>query len=183
MKKILCTIFFIILSITLNAQDITKTNPDKSFSKNSDWFFEGSVAFTVGTQSYVGVTPLIGYKITPNFHSGATLSYFHFWDNTYDNNPRESNVFGGSIVFRWLPVKEFFLSFEPAVYSYKVYSDATTYENKAVTFLFIGAGYNYYLNPNMFLTFQTKIDLLGDSGSPYANSWYPFFNAGIGFSL
>src|SRR3974377_939817 len=146
MKKIIFTFLLFILTVPLNAQDFTKTFEDNSIliSKEKKWFFEGTVSFTFGTKSYVGVTPLIGYKITPYVHTGASLSYFHMWDRTYPDNPTQSDVLGGSIIARWVPIKELFFQLEPAIYSYKVYSDITTYKNKGVPFLFLGAGYNYY---------------------------------------
>ena len=167
---------------SLYAQHSTVKNQEAVFPKEKKWFFEGNINLALGTYTQVGITPLIGYKISPNVHTGATLSYIHSWDDTYDNTV-ESDIFGGSLFIRWVPVKEFFLFAEPALYSYKVYSDITTYDNKGVPFIFIGAGFNYYLNPNMFLTFQAKVDVLHDEDSPYEDEWHPYFSAGIGFGL
>ena len=183
MRNVSFIIFFLFISITLNAQDSTKIYQPVTNKKSNKWFFEGSVSLSLGTQKHFGITPLIGYKISPFVHVGATLSYYHFWDNTFGDNPTESNIFGGSLLARWVPVKEFFLQIEPAMYSYKVFSDITTYENKAVPFIFLGAGFNYYVNPKMFLVFQAKFDVLKDKHSPYKDQWHPFFNAGVGFAL
>jgi hypothetical protein len=197
MIKLLITILILSMTVVLNAQDNeiipqdktnnyqdnVKLNQDNSFTKDKNWFFEGTVIFSLGTQSQLGVTPLIGYRINPDFHAGASLTYYHLWNNTYPDNPTQSDVFGGSIILRWVPIRELFFQFEPAVYSQKVYSSITTYENKGVPFLFVGAGYNYYLNPDIFLTFQIKIDVLRDESSPYGDTWHPFFNAGVGFGL
>jgi hypothetical protein len=184
MKKLLLSVLFLIVSVSLYAQDTTKVaQPAPYAKKSSKWFFEGSVSLSLGTISHVGITPLIGYRITPKFHAGATLSYFHGWDKTYTDNPAESNLFGGSVFARWAPVKEFFLQVEPAMYSYKVYTSITTNEVKAVPFIFVGAGYNYYINPKVFLIFEAKVDILNDKNSPYRNEWHPFFNAGVGIAL
>ena len=48
----------------------------------------------------------------------------------------------------------------------------------AIPFVFLGAGFNYYLNPKLFLVFQAKVDILNDKNSPYKDQWNPFFNAG-----
>jgi len=183
MKNVLLFIFIFFISFSLNAQDSTKINQPITNNKSNKWFFEGSVSLSLGTQKHFGITPLIGYKITPFVHAGATLSYYHFWDNSFGNNPTESNIFGGSLLVRWVPIKEFFLQVEPAMYSYKVFSDITTYENKAVPFIFLGAGFNYYVNPKMCIVFQAKIDVLKDKHSPYKDQWHPFFNVGVGFGI
>jgi hypothetical protein len=167
---------------SINAQNSIIKNEDANFKKNKKWFFEGDINLALGTYSQLGITPLIGYKITSYVHTGVTLSYIHSWDDTYENTV-ESDIFGGSLFIRWVPVKEFFLFAEPALYSYKVYSNITTYENKGVPFIFIGAGFNYYINPNVFLTFQAKVDVLHDDDSPYEDEWHPYFSAGIGFGL
>jgi hypothetical protein len=184
MKKLLISVLIISVTISLYAQDTTKVSQPAPYAKKSSkWFFEGSVSLSLGTISHIGITPLIGYRITPTVHAGATLSYFHGWDKTYVDNTTESNLFGGSVFARWVPVKEFFLQVEPAIYSYKVYTNITTNETKAVPFIFLGAGFNYYVNPKMFFIFQAKVDVLNDKNSPYKNEWHPFFNAGVGFAI
>jgi hypothetical protein len=184
MKKLLLTVLIVIVSVSLYAQDSAKVSqPKQPYVKNSKWFFEGSVSLSLGTISHVGITPLVGYRITPMIHAGATLSYFHGWDNTYANNTTESNIFGGSVLLRWVPVKQIFLQLEPAIYSYKVSSDYTTFENKMIPFVFIGAGFSYNVNPRLALIFQAKIDLLNNKNSPYKDQWHPFFNAGIGIAI
>jgi hypothetical protein len=57
------------------------------------------------------------------------------------------------------------------------------YTNKAIPFVYAGAGLNYYVNPNVFLTFQVKVDMLRDSQSPYGNAWHPIYNVGVGFGM
>jgi len=183
MRNITITVFILLFSVSLCAQEAVNTGGGSAPAKPSRWFFEGTLSLSFGTVSHIGITPSVGYKVVPTFHTGATLSYYHGWDETYPENKTQSNLFGGSIFGRWVPIKEFFMQIEPAVYSYKVFNNTTTNEVKGVPFIFLGLGFNYYLNPKVFLTFLAKVDVLKSDDSPYKDEWHPFFNTGVGFSF
>jgi hypothetical protein len=182
LKKIFISIAVLLLCTSVYAQSGAFKNPENPPLNSKKWFFESSFLLALGTYSQVGITPLIGYKISPQVHSGATLSYAHSWDNS-TGIVAESDIFGGSLFLRYVPIKEFFLQVEPAIYTLKDYSVGTNYENKGVPFIFVGAGVNYYVNPEFRLTFQAKVDILNNVNSPYQNEWHPFMSVGIGLGL
>jgi hypothetical protein len=173
--------------ISVDGKNITDIAADKFFRqeiavKQNPWYFGGDINLSFGNYSYVGLSPLVGYKISPQFHVGAQISYAHAWDNRYTVET-QSNMYGGSLFARYYPIKELFFLLEPSLGSYSVYSAYSSYTNKAVPFIFAGAGLNYYINPKVFLTFQVKVDVLHDSQSPYGNEWHPIYNAGVGFGM
>ncbi len=159
-----------------------KLSQQETATKTSPWYFGGDINLSLGNYAYVGLSPLVGYMISPQFHIGAQISYAHAWDNRY-TVATQSNMYGGNLFARFYPIKELFFMLEPAIGSYSVYSAYSTYTNKAIPFVYAGAGLNYYFKPKVFLTFQVKVDVLRDSQSPYGNEWHPIYNVGVGFGM
>lgn len=182
MKIQLLAVILLLVTMQIYPQDRASSGIGETSAKGSNWYFGGNVNLSLGTYSYFGISPFAAYRISPQVHAGARLSYAHAWDKTYSITT-ESNLFGASLFLKYVPVKEFYLMVEPALYSYEVKSSSTKFVNKGVPFIFLGAGFNYYLNPRTFLSFEVKFDVLNDDDSPYKDRWNPFYSAGIGFGI
>ncbi|MFY9310900.1 MAG: hypothetical protein WAQ28_17770 [Bacteroidia bacterium] len=92
----------LLISALCFAQDsamIRKNNPQERFWDKV--FVGGNFGVQLGTSTFIDVSPLIGYRITPKFSAGigATYQYFHYKDRYYD---LETNVFGGRVFGRYL---------------------------------------------------------------------------------
>ncbi|MEH0158657.1 hypothetical protein V6R21_31750 [Limibacter armeniacum] len=64
-------------------------------------FFGGNVGFQFGDVTLVNLAPLIGYKITPQLHSGVVFSYTYYKDKRF-NPTFNQNIIGGRIFARYI---------------------------------------------------------------------------------
>lgn len=93
---------FLLISACCFAQDSTMIRKNKLRERFRDKVFVGgNFGLQLGTSTFIDVSPLVGYRITPKFSAGigATYQYFHYNDRYYD---LETNVFGGRVFGRYL---------------------------------------------------------------------------------
>lgn len=100
MKK---TFFFLFLAFTVivaNAQFINDEEPEyaeDNIPKLRDkLFFGGNLGLTFGQFSYVNISPIVGYKIKPNFSAGVGIIYEYFSDQRYQPY-YSTTIFGGKL--------------------------------------------------------------------------------------
>lgn len=92
----------LLISVFCFAQDSAMIRKNKP--KDRFWdkvFVGGNFGIQLGTSTFIDVSPLAGYRITPKFSAGVgvTYQYFHYKDRYYD---LETNVFGGRVFGRYL---------------------------------------------------------------------------------
>jgi hypothetical protein len=108
--------FIITAGLALNAfnsfsQDTPPANPmydggnhapaDASPLKNR-FFFGGSLGLQFGSATYIDVSPLVGYKITPKLHAGVGLTYIYYKvKDSYYNYAYETSIYGGRVFGRY----------------------------------------------------------------------------------
>lgn len=194
MKNLIILLFVLLFSVISLAQDF-QSNPgeinpfksdklSKSFSDNL--YFGGEVGFSLGTYTAIGLSPIIGYKITPQVHFGLKAGFEHAWDGRYDPTV-EYNNYGGSAILRYLPVRNVYLFTEGAYYSYEyasrdIYTGIVTKDRSGVPFLFLGAGVFTPIAKGISLYAEGKMDVINDQKSPL-KQWVPIFSVGIVYGL
>lgn len=102
-KLILYSSLFILSLGSINsfAQDSTmirKHPPKKNFRDKI--FFGGNVGLQFGVETFVDVSPLVGYKFTDKISAGigATYQYYRYKDRYYNF---ETNIYGGRVFGRY----------------------------------------------------------------------------------
>lgn len=141
----------------------------------SRWRFGGGLGLSVGNNSTgIYISPSLGYMITSDLETGATLAYSY---NKYRNY--KYNVFSGGIFGNYHIIPELFTRVH-----YEYYVGDRKYNNLSDTFnenaLWIGAGYQNYGR----VRFQAGImynTLYDEENSLFSSPWRPF--AGISMSF
>jgi hypothetical protein len=144
-------------------------------------YWGGSVGMSFGDYTSISITPLIGYKVTPRFHLGGTVSYEYVSDSRYSETFTSSN-YGGSVFSRFLLTPKIYAhaEFADISYEYKVNEQAS--DRFWVPFLYLGGGIIQPMGPKASLFVEVLFDVLQDDKSPYKD-WTPFvsFGVGVGF--
>lgn len=191
MKKILLLV--IIPFYFLFAEDSSKNtneeinniyNPFKSPAAQSKVYYGGNVGFRFWNDYfYLGVYPLVGYKITPQLSVGGKLGYAYISDSRVDPSYNTHN-YGGSVFTRYRVVPQFYLHGEFVYFSYERQTFNLTslrLENERVwvPFILLGGGLSQMISPNVWVFAEVLFDVLQDSNSPY-KKWDPFISFGVG---
>jgi hypothetical protein len=201
MKKIVFTLLIIFsVSAAIYAQEsgtdkslksggVVKLTDAAAKKLSDNLFYGGEFGATFGDYTSVSITPQIGYKISDYFSTILKVGYAYASNKDYkgsDGGVLYYNQYGGSVVVRYAPVRQFYLMLEPSYYSYEIpvqsLSTVNTYfydkERAAVPFVYFGAGtYHGFNNSRFGVTAEIKVDLLRDSNSPY-EEWKPIITVG-----
>lgn len=193
MKYIILSILFIFSSFTLaqttdsvktNEQKETKTSQNTS-AGGSKWYYGGEVGFAFSSNYFsIGVDPLVGYKVTPQFSLGAKIGYTYISDDRYEPLPAlNSSNYGGSIFSRYRIIPQLYAHAEFAYWSYENAYNITNegYETERVwvPYLLLGGGYSQMISPNVWAYAEILFDVINDANSPY-DEWDPFLSIGVG---
>nr|MCU0364988.1 hypothetical protein [Ignavibacteriaceae bacterium] len=138
---------------------------------------------------YLGVYPLVGYKVTPKLSLGAKIGYAYVSDDRYEPFPAlKTSNYGGSIFSRYRIIPQLYAHAEFAYWSYESINSFNTLENTYntdrywVPYLLLGGGFSQNVGPNVWLFAEVLFDVINDENSPY-ESGDPFvsFGVGVGF--
>ena len=163
-------------------------NPFNPSASQSKVYYGGNVGFRFwNNYFYLGVYPLVGYKITPKFSVGGKLGYAYISDSRYDPSFNSSN-YGGSIFTRYRIIPQIYAHAEYVYFSYEgitsynAVSNSYNTERVWVPFLLLGGGFSQMVGPNVWVFAEVLFDVINDPNSPY-KSGDPFvsFGAGVGF--
>ncbi len=144
----------------------------------SKFYYGGGLNLTFGSVTEVGISPLIGYKVTPQFSVGSqlTFEYFKYDRGSYDYN---ATNYGASLFTRYRFVPQVYAHMEFSMMNY----DFQTYQGDSnrdwVPFLFVGGGFSQPLSKNTWVNAQLLFDVIQDENSPYKD-WEPFYTIGVG---
>jgi len=94
-------LLFVVSSQMLSAQFISDEEPeyakDTIPSFRDKLFFGGNLGLTFGSYTYINISPIVGYRIHPNFSAGIGGIYEYVKDNRFTNQTYETTLFGGKI--------------------------------------------------------------------------------------
>jgi hypothetical protein len=191
MKKILLLIIlplsFLLADGTGESQDKETNsiyNPFKPASAQSKVYYGGNVGFSFwNNYFYLGIYPLVGYKITPKFSVGGKLGYAYISDSRVEPTFNTHN-YGGSVFTRYRVVPQFYLHGEVVYFSYErqtfnIANQQIEKERVWVPFILLGGGFSQMVSPNVWVFVEVLFDVLQDSNSPYTD-WDPFISFGVG---
>jgi len=153
----------------------------KSKRPGSGFFFGGGLGGGYSTySSYIQITPIIGYRVTPKFQVGSRLTYMHQWYKDYRGNNYNYDIYGGSLFFRYVFWKFLYAQAEYEILSVPDYYSSDANVNRSVHSLFAGLGFMQHLGGSAFLTVSVLYNFLEDEYTPYSN---PLVRVGFGFGL
>jgi hypothetical protein len=157
------------------------TPAKKGKKKGSRIFFGGGIGGGYSTySSYIQVTPIIGYGITPKLQIGSRITYMHQWYKDYNNVKYNYNIYGGSLFLRYIFWKSLYAQTEYEILSVPDYYSTDANANRAVHSLFAGLGFMQHVGGSAFLTVSVLYNFLDDMYSPYSN---PLIRVGFGIGL
>ncbi len=182
-------ILFVLLTVSTFIQAQDKFQQNRSSTIENRWFTGGNLGFQFGDQTFIDVSPLLGYKITENISAGISATYKYFKYNKFYYDPTynkwydyTSNVFGGSIFGRYFFMEELFgqAEYEFLHFKHDNYdaSGVKFMESSDVSSLFLGGGYRQYVSDNASFDLIVLWNLNESLESPYQN---PVIR--IGFNL
>lgn len=187
MKKILAFTLFMIMILTINAQNYNRSQQDVTVGSaigfdKSKLTFGGGFGLQFGSYTLINIAPQVGYNFSNNFNAGAGISYSYYKDDFYDYNDKwneKRHYAGFNIYARYYPIQYIVLSVQPEAnrmwLTQERKSDGIKYtENKFVPSVTVGAGVRF--GP---MTAMLKYDIVQDKFSPYGNNI--FYSVGFGF--
>lgn len=152
-------------------------------SQESNWsdkiYIGGNLGLGFGDITYVDVSPIVGYRITERFSSGAGLTYLYFKDTRFDY---QASTIGWSIFSRYNLSEQIFLhaEFQRQTYTAKSISLDVESQRVSVPYLLLGGGYIQPMGANSALFVSILYDVIEDPNSLYQN---PIIRAGVTFGL
>ena len=156
----------------------------QALKKEPRWFAGGMLGLGGGstntyTEWYIELAPLLGYKITPDFHVGTRITYI-FNSVNYKANVNLPDInlhhYGGSVFARYV-----FLRFLMAHAEYEVISfDSDVYDRIWYNNLYLGGGYYQSVGGNAFVSFLVLFNVLDNEYAPFG---FPIFRFGFGFGF
>jgi len=170
-------------SILFAQTDSTEMPAKPKKSITDRMFIGGSLALTFGDITYVGASPLVGYRFTPALTGGVGISYYYYKDNIYNY---ETSIYGGTLFSRYLIFKGLFAEadFEAnnldAMTIVDPINGTYTLSRQWIPSLLLGGGY-YSGGDNVGFYISVLYDVLQDPNSPYYG--FPVIRAGVGVGL
>ena len=175
----------------VRVRDSAKTTGRSS----SKFFFGGSVGFTSGSYTYINISPLVGYRVTPRWTLGVGGTFQYYKTNSSLFNDTESIVYGGSGFVRYMLIPDLgklisLLKTDGGLYlhtEYETLSLETSVfdaENSIsgnrywVQSILVGGGFRQQVGRRAYLFMELLWNLTYDSQLPYNN---PLFRVGFTF--
>lgn len=159
-------------------QQQAQNSQQQSQNKNDKVYYGGYANFSFGKYTFIGVEPLVGYKLLPKLSVGAKISYEYFKNKNYTPKKEGSN-YGVAAFSRLRIARRLYAHVEFSEMNYKLYNDIGDSKNRQwISFLYVGGGYSLPISKNASLNAEVLWDVLQNDDSPY-KTVEPFFSVGI----
>lgn len=171
-------IFFLlnfIITNPANSQDFA-TTPQSHINAPRDNFWDrvytgGGIGLQFGSQTFINVSPLIGYRLTEKFSVGLSATYLYYRYKDY--NPAysfSSNTYGGSVFSRYLIFENLFAHVEYEVLRLEARDNVSRLlGTKDITSVLVGGGYRQMLGDRSSINLMLLYNLNETTYSPYQN--------------
>ncbi len=184
----LISIFF--LSIVTNissAQDFPPSSPNAHINPPRSGFWDrvftgGGIGLQFGSQTFINVTPIFGYRLTDKLAAGVSATYMYYKYKDY--NPAysySSSTYGGSIFSRYLIFENLFAHVEYELLRMQIHDDfSRLLGTQDVISVLVGGGYRQMLGERSSINLMLLYNLNETSYSPYQN---PILRLSFGFGI
>ena len=145
--------------------------------ENRGMFLGGGLSFSGKPTRTVGVSPVFGIHIFPDFGVGLGADYFYA-----KRNEDQIHSYGGKLFVQYHITKSLYAKSQ---FSYLYYNGTwldTRYDSQFVPYLFVGGGFQRPISGRAILELELLFDVLQDESSLF-DAGQPIFNAGIIFAL
>ena len=192
MKQLILVLLFASFAFANGINSLTEEGTTENTinppAAESRWYYGGNIGFNFWNDYfYLGIYPLVGYKVTPQLSLGAKVGYAYISDDRYEPLPAlNTSNYGGSILSRYRIIPQLYAHAEFAYWSYENAINITSqgYETERVwvPYLLLGGGYSQNIGSNVWIFTEVLFDVINDENSPY-ESGDPFvsFGVGVGF--
>ena len=145
--------------------------------ENRGMFLGGGLSFSGKPTRTVGISPVFGIHIFPDFGVGLGADYFYA-----KRNEDQIHSYGGKLFVQYHITKSLYAKSQ---FSYLYYNGTwidTQYDSQFVPYLFVGGGIQRPIASRTILEVELLFDVLQDESSVF-DAGQPIFNAGIIFAL
>ena len=126
-------LFLVAISISLSGfsqfieDDNSTQTEQKAEPKFTDHlFFGGNLGITLGSYTYINISPIVGYRIQANFSAGVGIIYEYFNDKRVQGYEYTTSIYGGKIFTQYVLLDKIILYGENNIISLeKRYFDVT----------------------------------------------------------
>ncbi|KXK46609.1 MAG: hypothetical protein FNNCIFGK_01261 [Bacteroidia bacterium] len=188
LKTILLTLMAMV-PVAVFAQETT-TEPPKEIKapqkeKNKIPFKDriyigGNLGLQFGNETYIDISPLVGYKFTEKVTAGAgiTYIYYRYKDSYYNYN---TSIYGGRIFGRYFFIPSLFAHAEVELLNMELFNTSSyEYYRKNIISPFVGGGYIQRIGSNSGIYLMLLYNLNDSAESPYSNPIVRIgFNVGL----
>lgn len=156
---------------------------DETPETKTDWtkrlFTGGGIGLQVGgSYTYVGLSPILGYRITDKFSAGLGATYIYLQDKP---NKFSTSVYGGKVFAEYDIYRGFSPHMEYEILNLEIY-DRFVFNRKRInvdSFL-IGASYVQPIGEHSGIYIMALFNLIEDIYTPYEN---PILRIGFNIGL
>jgi hypothetical protein len=180
---LLCRAFIIVLLIlkgfSAMSQDDSIPRPPKNPFKNK-LYTGGGFGLQIGDNTYIAVSPILGYNITQKLSVGVGGSYQYARFRQFDVS---SSTFGGSVFTRYIIWRSIFayVEYEQLNLDYFELRNNSLYRKRVnIRSLFAGGGIRQMLGENAAVVLMILYNFNDTPYSPYTN---PVFRFGFEIGL
>lgn len=148
------------------------------WSNAGDIYWGGSINIRYGRTSGIGVYPLVGYKITPQWSAGVRLGYEFWWRSKFSET-FTSHAVSGSLFSRYRIIPQIYAHAEGGAGNYDRALLSGDSGRVTYPFLFLGGGFSQRVGRRTWLLFEILYDVIRDRDSPYDGGG-PIISVGFG---
>ncbi|MFA6925307.1 MAG: hypothetical protein WC223_13760 [Bacteroidales bacterium] len=111
----------------------------------------GNIGVQVGSYTFVDISPTLGYKVTEKFIPGISISYKYLRYADMQNE-FETNIYGGSIFFRYLILENVFahVEYELLNFDRQLFDPYKPPRRINIENLLVGGGYRQEISNNFY---------------------------------
>ena len=179
MRKIELCLFLLAFASLAIGQPVGMNMPvQRSFKDRL--YFGGNMGLQFGSQTVIGINPIIGYRVTDKFSAGVGVKYQYYrLKDPYFTY--ETNTYGGSIFGRYDILNGIFAYSEYEMLNLEVYDQRLmALRRRDITSWFVGGGYSQPLGSRSSVFLMILYNLTESSYTPYSN---PLFRMGFGIGI
>jgi hypothetical protein len=140
-------------------------------------FLGGNLSFSGRPTRTVGISPVFGLHIFPDFGVGLGADYYYA-----KRNEDQIHSYGGKLFFQYHITKSLYAKSQFSYLNYNGTWLDTRYDSQYVPYLFVGGGFQRPISSRAILELELLFDVLQDESSVF-DAGQPIFNAGIMFAL
>lgn len=153
-----------------------------SSEKSAQMFYGGGVGLAFGDVRYVELSPMVGWRFSPQFGTGVSLMYRWREDTRWASSPSYTD-WGGSLFARYRFPGKLFVQAEYDYTDYEYQTTLTTTKRQGYSGYLAGAGYSVPMGKgaSAFVLALYDFAYSNSSNSPYASPWTIRAGVSVGF--